>query len=510
MGVSENALLARARGYLLRIVVLAAFMLLMTLLYASTVRADTFTVTNLNDSGTGSLREAIEAAEANAGVDEIVFADGVSGTVTLASALPIVRDPAGLIIDGGGDVTVSGNGAVQVFRVDEGAALSLRSLTISGGRGARFDNPEGGGIVNLGGTVVVTNSIIAGNNAHQVGGGIFNTGGGAVTVTDSTISRNSTGEFGAGQGIYNESGMVEVINSTISENGGEGSSGGGIANSPDATLEVTGSTFLGNRQFSGGGIANFGGAVNVTDSTFSGNRGHGAAIFNGNAFNPDSVGSLEVTNSTFSSNRAVVFDCFSQPDCVEVEVPGGAIDNRGGTVEVTNSTFSGNSASTGSAIANGNDGAGNPGKATLRNTIVANSTSGGNCGGEAPIADGGYNVSDDTSCEFNATNGSLQDTDPLLDAEGLQDNGGPTLTIALLPESPAVDLVGQDACPPPETDQRGVERPQGEACDSGAFELVQGPQTKADCKQGGWEEFGFKNQGQCIASLQKEQVQTSQ
>jgi hypothetical protein len=73
-----------------------------------------------------------------------------------------------------------------------------------------------------------------------------------------------------------------------------------------------------------------------------------------------------------------------------------------------------------------------------------------------------------------------------------------------------VDLVGQDACPPPETDQRGVERPQGESCDSGAFELVQGPQTKADCKKGGWEEFGFKNQGQCIASLQKEQVQTRQ
>jgi hypothetical protein len=66
-----------------------------------------------------------------------------------------------------------------------------------------------------------------------------------------------------------------------------------------------------------------------------------------------------------------------------------------------------------------------------------------------------------------------------------------------------VDLVGQDACPPPETDQRGVERPQGESCDSGAFELVQGPQTKADCKKGGWEEFGFKNQGQCIASLQR-------
>jgi hypothetical protein len=88
----------------------------------------------------------------------------------------------------------------------------------------------------------------------------------------------------------------------------------------------------------------------------------------------------------------------------------------------------------------------------------------------------------------------------------LQDNGGSTPTIALLPESPAVDLVDQEACPPPETDQRGVERPQGGACDSGAYELEQEPpqpQTKADCKKGGYEEFGFKNQGRCVAFVNK-------
>jgi hypothetical protein len=69
--------------------------------------------------------------------------------------------------------------------------------------------------------------------------------------------------------------------------------------------------------------------------------------------------------------------------------------------------------------------------------------------------------------------------------------------------------VGGGACPPPATDQRGVQRPQGEACDSGAYELVQGPKTKAECKKGGYKEFGFKNQGQCIASLQRN-AKTSQ
>jgi hypothetical protein len=87
----------------------------------------------------------------------------------------------------------------------------------------------------------------------------------------------------------------------------------------------------------------------------------------------------------------------------------------------------------------------------------------------------------------------------------LQDNGGPTQTIALLPDRPAVDLVAEDACPPPQTDQRGVERLQRDACDTEAFELEQQaePETKAECKQGGYREFGFKNQGQCVTFVNR-------
>jgi hypothetical protein len=321
--VSENALLARARGHLLRRgAVLAAFMLLVALLCASPTWAKTFTVTNLNDSGTGSLRAAINDAEARAGKDEIVFADGLSGTITLGSELPTITDRAGLVIDGGGGVTVSGNNAVQVLEVAPKAKLDLRSLTVSDG-------------------------------SNIVGGAIFN------------------------------------------------------------------------------------------------------------------AGTLKVTNSTFSGNRATT---------------GGAIENAG-TLEVINSTFSGNTATSGGALLNGESSS-----MTLGNTIVANSTFGGNCSFEFgnPITDGGYNIDDDGTCGFTQATGSLPDTNPLLDPAGLADNGGPTLTIALQPESPAVDLVGQEACPPPKTDQRGVERPQGEACDSGSFELVQeeaqGPQSKVEAK----------------------------
>src|SRR5919112_1990297 len=108
---------------------------MLMMLSAGTAWADTFTVTNTKDSGAGSLRAAIEAANARAGADEIVFADGVGGTITLSSTLPTITDPEGLAIDGGGDVTVSGNHAVGVFFVAFGAKLDLRNLIVADGAG---------------------------------------------------------------------------------------------------------------------------------------------------------------------------------------------------------------------------------------------------------------------------------------------------------------------------------------------------------------------------------------
>jgi hypothetical protein len=460
MKVRGNALLLQeeASGYRLWwvgvVATLIMTLLLLMVVYVRPALADTFTVTNLNNTGPGSLREAINAAEANAGAEEIMFADGVSGTITLASTLPTVTDSEGLTIDGGGDVAVSGDDAVQVFVMSPEAKLSLRNLTVSDG----LAFARGGGVFNGGGTLTVDGSTFSGNNSDLYGGGIFNDDGGMLRVNGSTFSDNWASDYG-----------------------------GGIFNDQGADFTLSDSTFSGNSTADvGAGIANLGGAVGITGSTFSGNVSDvtGGGITN-------EAGTLEVSNSTFSGNAATE--------------KGGGIDSVGGSVEVFNSTFSGNGAFDGGGIA------ASPfsgGTVTLRGTIVVNNPIGDNCSG--PIADGAYNIDDDGTCGFDPATGSLPNTNPLLDPAGLADNGGPTQTIALLPESPAVDLVGQEACPPPETDQRGVERPQGEACDSGAFELVQGPQTKTDCNNGGWEEFGFKNQGQCIASLRKEQVQTSQ
>jgi hypothetical protein len=181
----------------------------------------------------------------------------------------------------------------------------------------------------------------------------------------------------------------------------------------------------------GAGLLNNGGTVTVTDSTFSGNT-------------------VEGTGTQVSS--------------------GGAIRNDG-TLTVTNSTFSGNSALQGGGIATV------PGTSTtLRNTIVAENTQGNNCDGT--ITDGGGNLDDGTTCGFTAST-SKSTTPAGLDPAGLRDNGGPTQTIALCSgvntplgcTGPSAAIHAAVSCPPPTTDQRGVSRPQGSACDIGAYEV---------------------------------------
>ncbi len=170
-------------------------------------------------------------------------------------------------------------------------------------------------------------------------------------------------------------------------------------------------------------------------------------------------GMLIVSNSTFSGNSANRF--------------GGGIANFfGGTVTVNNSTFSGNSAPGGSG-----GGILNFASATLKNTIVANSPSGGDCVG---ASDGGYNLVEDGSC-LTAGTTSISG-DPMLGE--LADNGGPTKTHALLEGSPAIDAIPDTNGSTPgcgdagiTTDQRGVARPQGSACDIGAYEVEVGDNT---------------------------------
>jgi hypothetical protein len=123
----------------------------------------------------------------------------------------------------------------------------------------------------------------------------------------------------------------------------------------------------------------------------------------------------------------------------------------------------------------------NLGVADLKGTILAGNPSSGNCISSffstLPLTDQGYNISEDDSCGFSAV-GSLNNTDPMLDPDGLANNGGPTETIALVSGSPAIDAIPLASCTdqdgnPFTTDQRGFLRPDAReaVCDIGAYEF---------------------------------------
>jgi len=273
-----------------------------------------------------------------------------------------------------------------------------------------------------------------------------------VTLSELTI-RN--GFASNGGGIYNN-GILTVNNAAVSENGAQNyccGSGGGIYN--NGKMTVNNSTLSGNgANAGGGGIFNNGGTLRINNSTLSGNAGFSGGGIQNNG------GTLTINNSTLSKNVALTR--FHLPGL------GGGILSGGGTLRISNTTLSGNGAPRdGGGISASNT------TTTVQNTIVANSTSGGNCYGT--MTSNGYNLSSDGTCNFN-NSGDLNNTDPSLGQLG--NYGGPTPTIPLLSGSPAIDAGNPSGCTDGKghllkTDQRGKPRHDKEdtsGCDMGAYE----------------------------------------
>jgi hypothetical protein len=211
--------LAEARALLLlMLAALAASSVMAVVLASPPARAATLTVTNTNDSGAGSLREAMTEANASVGMsDTIGFAPSLAGeTIILASRLPDVTAAGGaLTIDGGtANITISGNDQHEVFYVGEGAKLTLDRITVANGH---FN--AGGGVYNYKGTLNVTNSTIADNSASVDGGGMKNYLGG-IAVINVTIAQNRA--TGQGSGILNDNdndiGEVTLVNTIVADN----------------------------------------------------------------------------------------------------------------------------------------------------------------------------------------------------------------------------------------------------------------------------------------------------
>ena len=458
------------------------------LFYAGMVhtQAATITVTNKNDSGPGSLRQALTIA--NDG-DRIIF--GVTGTIMLTSGGLLIAKNVAVSGPGSNQLSIDGNQAVLAFGIFPGKTATISGLTIRNAETGVWNeqgtlavsncgvtnaydglyNHEGTlnvsncvlssntdlGLYSYEGITTVSNCVVTGNSS----GGLVNDGPhngptppnspvgspGSMTIADSMISDNS------GPGVSNVASFLTVLNSTLSGNSaGQAMNGAGIMSGPlfktpaDATIINT--TISGNSApGSGGGVEGGYWGVTIINSTISGNSaGDSAGGVSGNFF-------VRIMNSTISGNSAGNI--------------GGGIATSG--AELTNSTISGNSA----ASAGGIYYVQGPFTTTseISNTIFNAGALGENIvNNGATVISHGYNLSSDDGGGVLNGPGDQINTNPLLGP--LQNNGGPTFTHALSPGSPAIDAGDPNFAPPPINDQRGCpfDRVFNGRIDIGSFE----------------------------------------
>ena len=349
---------------------------------------------------------------------------------------------------------VPGAAATQTVTslADDGSPGTLRSAIATAASGDTIAFNVTGTIVLAQGQLTISKNLavsgpgasqltISGNNLSRV---FEISSGSAVSISGVTVAN---GNALNGGGVLNR-GTLTIAAGRLTGNAAQGgdSYGGAIWSNGTATLSNT--TISGNfAAGAAGGIANIGTLLLISSTLAANTAGNvGGAMYN--------AGYSTITNCTFSGNGSTIV--FNE-----------------GSINISNSTFSGNA-----------EGFANFGWSfAIKNTILAHTSSGGNCfiGG---ISSGGHNISDDVSCaSFLTQGGDMNSTPAGLDPSGLKDNGGSTQTIALASGSVAIDAVPVTpvnyctdlANNPVTTDQRDVSRPQGPACDIGAFELVQLP-----------------------------------
>jgi predicted outer membrane repeat protein len=407
------------------------------------------TVTTLLDNVPRSLRDAIASIPPGGTVD---FQPGLSGTIILSGSPLSITVDLTVMGPGAGVITINANATGGIITAAN-HTMAISGLTLMGGR---FDNSgsltlsgctisdnrvsdNGGGIRNETGGALILNACTISGNQASVGGGIENQG--MLTMTDSLIEGNQTANGGGG--IHNW-GTLTLATSIVRDNQVSGGSGG-ISNERGGTLALTECTVIDNRGLWGGGLGSSG-ALTVTACTFNDNQ----ATYGGGI---DSDGKLTVTNSTVTGNSAYW--------------GGGIWNDQTGTVN--NSTVSGNAASSsGGGIASAK------GQLSIFNCIVAGNTSPTSSDVDGELTSQGHNLIGNGSGRSGYLASDLVGTDaqPLDPKLGpLQDNGGPTATMAPLPGSPAIGA--GDPTNAPACDQRGPGYPRvvNGTIDIGAVEV---------------------------------------
>ena len=471
--------------------------------FAGNIFPSTFVVKNINDAGSGSLREAINSANSTSEADDIVFDSllfNTPRTITLTTGEIVISQPVKILGPTGGLVSISGNTNSRIFFLTSTAVVSLSNLNITDGRIAGFN--YAGGIYNDGGQLYLSQCQVT-NCRARLAGGIYNKQG-ILHVIKSTISGNQaiggTSDGSYGGGIYSY-GTVVIANSTIANN---------IAHGADGTDNAGGGV--------GGGIIHYSGSFTIVDSliadnsaiggnssgSFYGGVGSGGGIYLGTAAN------TKISNTLIYNNQAVAGT--SGIPSHSGFASGGGIGNDG-NLELNNVTISSNSVNstngdiicggggikntctscltiTNSTIVNnaaiGVVGGGIYGYSAfrLRNSIVANNSAPSGPDIAEIVTSLGYNLVGNGSGCFGLANGVNHDRvgttavpiDPLLGS--LANNGGFTQTYLPLAGSPAVDNGNNcvlQGCQSSAliTDQRGFKRlsPLGGIVDIGSIEV---------------------------------------
>jgi CSLREA domain-containing protein len=455
-------------GTIRSLTALTVVLSLLAMTGTQTALAASFTVTKTADTADGacnadcSLREAIIAANAAPGADTITLP---AGTYTLTLTGQNEDASASGDLDIGDSLTISGAGAAttiidgnntdavfDTFIAPAGTMINLSNLTIQHGNPTNAGFEGGGGIyVKNTVTMSLSNVSVLNNTANTSGGGIWNEGN--LTISNSIVSGNQAN--GVGGGIRNAgtpAASLTITNSLISNNVAE--LGGGIHDSTDGgvNLTITGSTITGNQAIDrpggvagdfgdGGGIqVNTDGGVNITNSTISGNIAarHGGGIYFFDDPSQSPVATANLNNVTITNNTA------------NSDSDGGG---DGGGIFRSSGTFN------------------------IKNTIVAGNTDNGGTNNHPDVSGAfsnqGNNLIGKNDGSSGFPTGALVGTiaspvNPQLAA--LSNNGGPTQTHALLSTSPAIDAGNNATCE--STDQRGVARPIGAACDVGSYEAA--------------------------------------
>jgi hypothetical protein len=413
--------------------------------------AGVLTVADSNFSGDVATSAGPDASTATARGGAICNA----GTLTV-SQCTFTGDSA---LASGQDTALAGGGAIYntgTLHVSDSTVVD--SFAMAGGSG--YSQAWGGAIYNAG-SLYCGSSSLTGNTAEQ-GGGIYNVG--ALILSGSTLSGNSATGNAFGGGIDNQ-GTAAISSSTLSENDAEGGPVGW-----------------------GGGIANSGNLA-IIRCTLSANRVSGGAAYGGGIYNDTAnlegtgPGTLTVLDSTIADNTAQGGGLPQGGGSAD----GGGIAN-GGVLIVLSSTVSGNSAvaPAGKALGGGidNDAVGIlPGAVSIQDTILAGNSAAASCDGNGFLHSLGHNLMGiDQGCSGYTNTDLIGTSATLLDPHlgPLQDNGGPTLTMALLPGSPAIDA---GALTDSDWDQRGPGYPRlvNGVTDIGAYEV----QDTADKDRGG-------------------------